>query len=123
MEDKAEEVQGLEQSVADLEVLLDKESLAEYERLKENRACDRPRVALWRGLGMCGERYSQGVVELGLGPMSKGLTAEQAVSVVRTFAHFEYPDKEEGRDYRIIDASHFREWKMMPGSISHYIAS
>ena len=44
MEDKAEEVKGLEQSVADLEALLDKESLAEYERLKENRACDRPKV-------------------------------------------------------------------------------
>ena len=30
--------------------------------------------------------------------MSKGMTAEQAVSVVRTFAHFENPDKEEGKD-------------------------
>ena len=92
-----------------MEALLDKESLAEYERLKENRACDRPKVALWRELGMRGERYSQDVVELGLELMSKGLTAEQAVSVVRTFAHFEYPDKEEDRDYRIPGASYFRE--------------
>ena len=116
-------MQGLEQPVADLDALLDKESLAEYERLKENRACDLPKVALWRELGMRGERYSQDVVRLGPELISKGLTAGQAVPVVRTFAHFEYPDKEEGRDYRIIDASHFREWKMMPGSISHYIAS
>ena len=71
MEDKAEEVQGLGQSVADLEALLDKESLAENERLKENRACDRPKVALWRGLGIRGGRYSQSVVELGLELMSK----------------------------------------------------
>ena len=46
VEDKAEEVQGLEQSFAGLEALLDKESLAEYERLKENRACDRPQGGL-----------------------------------------------------------------------------
>ena len=46
MEDKAEEVQGLDQPVADLEALLDKESLAEYERPKENRACNRRKVAL-----------------------------------------------------------------------------
>ena len=58
---------------------------------------------------MRGERQSQDVVELGLGLMSKGLTAEQAVSVVRTFVHFEHPDKKEGRDYRIPGASRFRE--------------
>ena len=58
---------------------------------------------------MRGERYSQGVVELGLELMSKGLTADQAVPVVRTFAHFEYPDKEEGWGYRIPGASRFRE--------------
>ena len=98
MKDKAEEVQGLEKPVADLEALLDKEGQAGYERLKENRACDHPKVALWHELGMRGERHSQGVVELGLELMSKGLTAEQAVSVVCTFAHFEYPDKEEGKE-------------------------
>ena len=54
--------------------------------------------------------------------MSKGLTAEQAASVVRTFAHFEYPDKEEGKDHRIPDASRFREWGVIPGQISHYMA-
>ena len=54
--------------------------------------------------------------------MSKGLTAEQAASVVRTFAHFEYPDKEEGKDHRIPDASRFREWSMMPVPIPHYMA-
>ena len=71
---------------------------------------------------MRGERYTQDVVELGLELMSKGLTAEQAVSVVRTFDHFEYPDKEEGRDCRIPGASRFREWRVMPGPISHYMA-
>ena len=45
---------------------------------------------------MRGGRYS--VVELGLELMSEGLTMMQPASVVRTFAHFEYPDKEEGRD-------------------------
>ena len=70
---------------------------------------------------MRGERYSQDVVELGLELMSKGLTAEQAVSVVRTFAHFEYPDKEEGRDYRNPDASRFRDWGIVLGPISHYM--
>ena len=55
VEDKAGEVQGLEQPAADLEALLDKESLAGYERLKGNRACNRPRVTLWSGLGMSGE--------------------------------------------------------------------
>ena len=54
--------------------------------------------------------------------MSKGRTAEQAVSVVRTFAHFEYPDKEEGRDCRIPGASRLCEWGMMPESTSHYMA-
>ena len=49
------------------------------------------------------------VVLLGLELMSKGLTAEQAASVVRTFAHFEYPDKEEGMDYRNPGASRFRD--------------
>ena len=71
---------------------------------------------------MCGERYSQDAVGLGLELMSKGLTAEQAVSVVRTFANFEYPDKEEGKDYRIPDASRFREWRMVLEPISHYMA-
>ena len=71
---------------------------------------------------MRGERYTQDVVELGLELMSKGLTAEQAASVVRTFAHFEYPDKEEGKDHRIPDASRFREWGVIPGQISHYMA-
>ena len=66
MEDKAGEVQGLEKSVADLEVLLDKEGLAGYGRPKENRACDRPKVTLWRELEMRGERHSQDVVGLGL---------------------------------------------------------
>ena len=37
---------------------------------------------------------------------------------MRTFAHFEYPDKEEGMDYRIPDASRFREWRK---PISHYM--
>ena len=71
---------------------------------------------------MRGERHSQGVVELGLELMSRGLTAEQAAPVVRTFAHFEYPDKEEGRDYRIPGASRFRELRAMLGPISHYVA-
>ena len=122
VEDKAEEVQGLEQPVADLEALQYKESLAEYERLKESRACDRPKVALWRKLGMRGGRYSQDVVELGQELMSKDLTAEQAVSVVCTFAHFEYPDKEENRGYRIPDASRFREWRTVPELIAHCMA-
>ena len=104
VEDKAEEVQSLDQSVADLEALLHTEGLAGYERLKGSRACDRPKVALWRGLRMRGERYSQDAVGLGLELMSKGLTAGQAVSGVRTFAHFE-----QGKDYRIPDASRFRE--------------
>ena len=59
---------------------------------------------------MRGERYSQDRVELGLELRSKGLTVEQAVSVVRTFAHLEHPDKEEGRDFRIPDAPRFHEW-------------
>ena len=54
--------------------------------------------------------------------MSKGLAAEQAVPVVLTFAHFECP-KEEGRDYRIPDASRFREWGITPGPSSHYMAA
>ena len=58
VEDKTGEVHGLEQSIADLEALLDKEGLAGYERLRKNRACDRPKVALWRKLGMRGGRYS-----------------------------------------------------------------
>ena len=66
-------------------------------------------MALWRELGMRSERHSQDVVGLGLELMSKGLTAEQVVSVVRTFVHFEYPDKEECRDLRTPDASRFRE--------------
>ena len=71
---------------------------------------------------MRGERHSEGVVELGLELMSKGLTAEQVVPVVRTFAHFEHPDKEDGRDYRTLDASRFREWGVVPEPISHCIA-
>ena len=54
--------------------------------------------------------------------MSRGLAAEQTVPVVRTFAHAEYPDKEEGKDYRTPDASRFREWRNTLESVSHYMA-
>ena len=47
MGDKARKVQGLEQPVADLEALLDKENLAGYEHLKENRACDQGGGVSW----------------------------------------------------------------------------
>ena len=120
-EDKAGEVRELQQTVEVLEGLLDGESKSEYERLKSG-AGGEPTVCLWRELGLRGERYSQDTVELGLEIMSKALTAEQAVSVVRTFVAFEHPDKAEGKDYRIPDAGRFREWRFMLEPVSHYMA-
>ena len=50
VDDKTEEVQSLDQSVADLEALRHTEGLAEYERLKENRGFDRPQGGPWARL-------------------------------------------------------------------------
>ena len=61
-------------------------------------------------------------MELGLGLMSKCLTAEQAAPVVRIFANFEYPYKEEEKDHCILSASRFCEWRTALEPISHYMA-
>jgi len=81
-----------------------------------------PRKTLWEMLGKTGEAYSQPVIELGLTLMANQLTAPQAVSVMRAFLRIEYPEKKEGNDYRIPDASRFREWRRYLEPISHYLA-
>ena len=123
VEDRTEEVRQLGQTVAELESCLDARSKAEYDRLRAAKAdAGEPSINLWRELGVRGERYSHDVVELGLELMSQALTAQQATSVVRTIVAFEYPGKVENKDYRIPDASRFREWRMMLEPISHYMA-
>ena len=80
-----------------------------------------PTKALYEMLGKTGEAYSQDIIELGLTLMAAQLTAPQAVSVMRAFIRAEYPEKKEGVDFRIPDASRFREWRRYLEPISHYI--
>ena len=122
-EDQAEEVRELAKTVAELEALLDKDSKQQYDCLRASReGAEEPSISLMRELGVRGERYSQDVVELGLELMSQALTAQQAVSVVRTFVAFEHPTKVEGEDYRVPSAQRFREWRMMIEPIAHYMS-
>ena len=77
--------------------------------------------ALYGMLGKTGEAYSQDIIELGLTLMAAQLTAPQAVAVMRAFVRAEYPEKEEGVDYRIPNSSRFREWRRYLEPICHYI--
>ena len=54
--------------------------------------------------------------------MSKRLTAEQAVSVVRAFVQLQHPGKVEGQDYRVPPAQRFREWRRFLKPICHFVA-
>jgi hypothetical protein len=53
--------------------------------------------------------------------MAAQLSAEQAVDVLRAFLRLEYPEKIEGTDYRIPDASRFREWRRYLEPICHFV--
>ena len=53
--------------------------------------------------------------------MAAQLSAEQAVDVLRAFLRLEYPEKIEGSDYRIPDASRFREWRRYLEPICHFV--
>ena len=77
--------------------------------------------ALYEMLGKTGEAYSQDIIELGSTLMAAQLTAPQAVAVMRAFVRAEYPEKEEGVDYRIPNSSRFREWRRYSEPICHYI--
>jgi hypothetical protein len=79
------------------------------------------KVELWQMLGVRGGSYCQDIIELGLTLMAAQLSAEQAVDVLRAFLRLEYPTKIEGTDYRIPDASRFREWRRYLEPISHFI--
>ena len=41
---------------------------------------------------------------------------------VACFLRAEYPEKEEGKDYRVRDPSRFREWRRYLEPISHYLS-
>lgn len=82
----------------------------------------RPRPQLWQMLGRAGQDYSQDIIELGMTLMAANLSAEKAVDVMRAFLRLEYPDKVESVDYRMPDASRFREWRRYLEPICHYVA-
>lgn len=82
----------------------------------------RPRPQLWQMLGRAGQDYSQDIIELGMTLMAANLSAEKAVDVMRAFLRLEYPDKIESVDYRMPDASRFREWRRYLEPICHYVA-
>ena len=92
-----------------------------FENLPVGTKSQSSKVELWRLLGVRGESYCQDVIELGLTLMAAQLSAEQAVDVLRAFLRLEYPEKIEGTDYRIPDASRFREWRRYLEPICHFV--
>ena len=59
---------------------------------------------------------------MGLELISKGLTAEQAASVVRTSAYFEYPDKERAGTTASPTCRAFASGGLFSNPIPHYMA-
>ena len=102
---------------------LDMESAREFDDLVAalDTSSAQP-LNLVEALGAKGADYSQGIVELGIQLMSKRLTAEQAVSVVRAFVQLQHPGKVEGQDYRVPPTQRFREWRRFLKPICHFVA-
>jgi hypothetical protein len=96
-------------------------SRVNFQNLPIGNKSQSTKIELWRLLGVRGESYCQDVIELGLTLMAAQLSAEQAVDVLRAFLRLEYPEKIEGADYRIPEASRFREWRRYLEPICHFV--
>ena len=56
-----------------------------------------------------GERLSQGIMELGIEPVEKNLSGEQAGSMTRACVAFQHPHFVDNVDYRTPSAARFNE--------------
>ena len=97
------------------------ESRVNFQNLPIGIKSQSSKIELWRLLGVRGESYCQDIIELGMTLTAAQLSAEQAVDVLRAFLRLEYPEKNEGTDYRIPDASRFREWRRYLEPICHFV--
>ena len=69
-----------------------------------------------------GERWSQGIIELGMGLMEKNLSGEQAESVTRAPVAFQHLHLVGNVDYRTSPVARSGEWRMNPGPVCHFIS-
>jgi len=112
VEELANKVETLEKKLATmLKQKVGKHTGVDLGAAIADEPCDAPAQPLWKMLGKPCTEYSQDIVELGLSLMAQRLSAPQAVGVMRAFLLCEYPDKVEGKDYRIPSEARFREWR------------